>query len=54
LLTKWLETFEYKVPITPWAFILAATGMLSASLLITGYHVVKAALMNPVAVLKDE
>jgi putative ABC transport system permease protein len=54
LLTKWLETFEYKVPLTPWAFVLAAAGMLGASLLITGYHVLKAALMNPVAVLKDE
>lgn len=54
ILTKWLETFEYKVPLTPWAFILAAGSMLATSTLITGYHVVKAALMNPVAVLKAE
>jgi putative ABC transport system permease protein len=54
LLTKWLETFEYKVPLTPWAFVLAAGSMLTTSIFITGYHVLKAALMNPVAVLKDE
>jgi putative ABC transport system permease protein len=54
LLTKWLETFQYRVPLTPWAFILAAGSMLATSILITGYHVLKAALMNPVAVLKDE
>jgi putative ABC transport system permease protein len=54
LLNKWLEDFNYKIELTPGVFILAGGGMLILSLLITSYHVIKAALTNPVDVLKDE
>jgi putative ABC transport system permease protein len=53
-LNQWLQGFEYRVRISPWVFVLSGACMLITSLLITGYHVVKAALKNPVAVLKDE
>jgi putative ABC transport system permease protein len=54
LLNKWLEDFNYKIELTPSIFIFAGGGMLILSLLITSYHVIKAALTNPVDVLKDE
>lgn len=54
LLNMWLEDFNYKIELTPSVFVLAGGGMLILSLLITSYHVIKAALTNPVDVLKDE
>jgi putative ABC transport system permease protein len=54
LLNIWLQTFQYRVPISPWAFILAGGGIIVMALIITSYHVLKAAFTNPVTVLKDE
>ncbi|MBL7858109.1 MAG: ABC transporter permease [Cyclobacteriaceae bacterium] len=54
VLSKWLESFAYRVTITPWIFVIAGAIMLITSILITSYHVVRAALTNPVTVLKDE
>jgi putative ABC transport system permease protein len=53
-LNTWLEGFQYKVQISPWAFIIAGGGIIITALAITSYHVIRAALTNPVTVLKDE
>jgi putative ABC transport system permease protein len=53
-LNNWLEDFNYRISISPWAFAIAGGSMLLAAITITGYHVIKAARMNPVTVLKDE
>jgi putative ABC transport system permease protein len=53
-LTSWLEEFQYRVPISPWAFIIAGGSILATAWAITSYHVIKAALTNPVTVLKEE
>jgi putative ABC transport system permease protein len=53
-LNSWLEAFQYRVPISPWAFIIAGGSILATAWTITSYHVIKAALTNPVTVLKDE
>lgn len=53
-LNIWLEGFQYKVQISPWAFIIAGGGIIITALAITSYHVIRAALTNPVTVLKDE
>ncbi len=53
-LNRWLEDFQYRVSISPWVFIFSTGLMLMGAVIVTGYHVVKAALMNPVDVLKDE
>jgi putative ABC transport system permease protein len=54
LVNQWLEDFEYRIVPSPIIFLLAGVGTLLLAALITSYHSVKAALMNPVDVLKDE
>lgn len=50
----WLIDFAY--PITPsvWIFVFAGGSTLLLAIMITGYHSLKAALTNPVDVLRDE
>jgi len=54
LVNQWLEDFEYRIIPSPIIFVLAGVGTLLLAALITSYHSVKAAWMNPVDVLKDE
>lgn len=54
ILRFWLQDFEYQVPLSPVVFILAGIGTMSMAVLITIYHSLKAARMNPVEILKDE
>ncbi|HEY3401845.1 MAG TPA: FtsX-like permease family protein, partial [Ohtaekwangia sp.] len=54
LLGKWLEDFNYRIEISAMPFVIAGGGILITSLLVTSYHVLKAANTNPVDVLKDE
>ncbi len=50
----WLRDFAYRVEPSPWIFLTAGLGTLAVSVLITGYHSLKAAIANPIEVLKDE
>jgi putative ABC transport system permease protein len=50
----WLRDFAYRVEPSPWIFLAAGLGTLAVSVLITGYHSLKAAIANPIEVLKDE
>ena len=50
----WLRDFAYRVSPSPWIFLIAGLGTLAVSVLITGYHSLKAAIANPIEVLKDE
>lgn len=54
LMHFWLMDFAYAVKPSPWIFVSAGMGTLLLAVLITSYHSVKAALTNPVDVLKDE
>lgn len=54
LMTNWLQDFEYHITPSPFIYIFAGVGTLTTALLITSYHSIKAALINPVEVLKDE
>jgi len=54
VLGKWLEDFNYRIELSPMAFIVAGGSVLITSILVTSYHVIKAASTNPVDVLKDE
>jgi putative ABC transport system permease protein len=54
LMQKWLQDFAYRVTPSVWVFVLTGLGALIVAMLITSYHSVKAALTNPVEVLKDE
>ncbi len=54
MMKEWLEDFAYRITPSPWIFILTGIATLAVAVLITSYHSVKAALTNPVDVLKDE
>lgn len=54
MMQKWLQDFTYRITPSWWIFVMVGIGTLTISILITSYHSLKAAMMNPVEVLKDE
>lgn len=54
LMQKWLSDFAYRITPSLWIFALTGLCTLFIAIMITSYHSVKAALTNPVDVLKDE
>ncbi len=54
IMQKWLQDFSYRITQSLWIYCLVGISTLLLAILITGYHSVKAALTNPVDVLKDE
>lgn len=54
LMTLWLKDFAYRISPSVWIFIVTGLSTLVVAILITSYHSVKAAMTNPVEVLKDE
>ncbi|MEK6783221.1 MAG: ABC transporter permease [Bacteroidota bacterium] len=54
MMQQWLQDFSYRITPSIWIFALVGVGTLMVAILITSYHSVKAALTNPVEVLRDE
>lgn len=54
IMHQWLEEFAYRVPISWWAFLIAAFVAISIALATVSFQAMKAALMNPVKSLKME
>lgn len=54
LMQQWLKDFSYRISPSVWIFIATGLSTLVVAILITSYHSVKAAMTNPVEVLKDE
>lgn len=54
IMQQWLQDFSYRITQSLWIYGLVGISTLLIAILITGYHSVKAALTNPVDVLKDE
>lgn len=54
IMQKWLQDFSYRITQSLWIYGLVGISTLLIAILITGYHSMKAALTNPVDVLKDE
>jgi putative ABC transport system permease protein len=54
LIQQWLQDFANRINPSVWVFVLTGLGTLLFSFLITSYHSVRAALTNPIDVLKDE
>ncbi len=50
----WLQSFVYRVSLSWWIFVLAWALSLAITLLTTGYQAIRAALTNPVNVLRSE
>ncbi|GAB3916150.1 ABC transporter permease [Larkinella terrae] len=51
---KWLQDFEYKVPIQWWMFALAGGSSVAIAVLTISFQSIKAALTNPVKSLRSE
>ncbi len=54
VMTKWLQEFEYKIPLGPGIFGIAITVTLLVAALTVSFQSVRAALMNPVKSLRSE
>lgn len=50
----WLADFAYRITPSIWVFAGAGLSVFLVAILITGYHSLKAAMTNPVDVLRDE
>lgn len=51
---QWLQEFQYRITPSPLVFGSVGIGTLLIAVLITSYHSIKAAMRNPVEVLRDE
>ena len=51
---KWLQDFAYRIPISPWIFLLAIASTFMIAALTVGYQSFKSALANPIKSLRTE
>lgn len=54
LMQQWLLDFQTRITISPLIFVFAGLALLLISILISSYHSIKASMLNPAEVLKDE
>lgn len=50
----WLESFEYRTPISWWIFAVSSAGALIITLITVSFQAIKAALMSPINSLRSE
>jgi ABC-type antimicrobial peptide transport system permease subunit len=53
-MNKWLQNYEYRIPISGWVFVAAGVLSVLIALLTVGYQAIKAATANPVKSLRSE
>ncbi|HWB91569.1 MAG TPA: ABC transporter permease [Puia sp.] len=53
-LHQWLQQYEYRTPLSWWAFALAGAGAIVITLLTVSFQAVRAAMANPVKSLRTE
>ncbi|MFN7116218.1 MAG: ABC transporter permease [Saprospiraceae bacterium] len=53
-MTKWLEDFAYRTPLSWWIFVAAMVAALGIALLTVSFQAIRVALANPVHALKNE
>jgi len=53
-INKWLQSYQYRVTINWWVFVLAGIAALLIALATVSFQAIKAALMNPVKSLRSE
>ena len=53
-MSRWLETFDYRIHIGAWMFFAAGGFAVLIALVTVGYQAVRAAMSNPVASLRSE
>ncbi len=50
----WLNSFIYRVDLSPWVFVIAGTGVALITLVTVGFDTYRTAMSNPVKVLRTE
>ena len=53
-LADWLASYDYRIGISWWVFVVAAIGALAITLITVSYQSIRAALINPVKSLRSE
>lgn len=53
-MTKWFESFSYKIPLSLWVFVVAGVAVFLLILISVSYMIWKAARANPIDLLKSE
>lgn len=51
---KWLENYAYRIQVPWWAFVSTGVVVMLVALLTVGYQAMRAAMMNPVKILRPE
>ena len=54
LMSSWLQSFAYRISITPYVFIIAGTSVILITLFTISFQSIKAAMANPVQSLRTE
>ncbi|PSR55337.1 hypothetical protein AHMF7605_18400 [Adhaeribacter arboris] len=54
VMQRWLQDFEYRIPIGWWMFAIAGFGALLIALVTISFQAIKAAVANPVVALRSE
>ena len=54
VIQQWLNSFAYHIQVSPWAFVIAGISETIFAVVCVGYLSLRAATLNPSAVLKDE
>lgn len=54
LMYNWLQSFAYRINISPWVFTIAGVSVMIITLLTIGFQSIKAAIANPVKSLRTE
>jgi putative ABC transport system permease protein len=53
-LYRWLQSYEYRTPLSWWVFVAASVGALVITLLTVSWQALKAGMLNPVKSLRTE
>jgi ABC-type antimicrobial peptide transport system permease subunit len=51
---KWLKSFDYRITVSVWVFIIAGVSAILIALMTVGYQAIRAAIANPVKSLRAE
>ena len=54
MMNSWLQSYTYRISITPTIFLLVGTSVLIITLMVVGFQTIKAAIANPVKSLRTE
>ncbi|MEX0748132.1 MAG: hypothetical protein WD275_09050 [Rhodothermales bacterium] len=54
MMSRWLESFAYRIEMGAGAFLLAAASALLIALATVSYHAIKSAMADPVKSLRHE